>query len=255
MGEFTMRRLFIDIETSLAPALIFRPGYNINVGYKNLIGEAGIICIAWKWQHKPVKVMTWNRKQCDRAMIERIIPVINDADEVVAHNGRKFDLPWIRARALYHGLDLPVCRMVDTLSWARRYFRFSSNRLDYLGQFLKIGQKTEHTGFDMWKDVYFGDRKALKLMAEYCKNDVAGLLQPVWEKMSTTCPADTHAGAVAHREKWSCPRCASEDVKQHQRKFTGKGTPQFQMQCKACGGYFTISERVQRAYKEETKSA
>lgn len=253
-----MRRLFIDIETSPNVALIWRPGYNLTVGDKNIVRERAVICVGWKWQNKPVQVATWDKNQSDCKLLERVIPIISDADEVVSHNGNKFDLPWLRGRALFHGLALPVVRMVDTLKWARRYYNFNSNRLDYLGRFLKIGQKTEHAGdgFDLWKDVLLdNDRKALARMADYCCNDVVGLLQPIWERMSLTCPVATHAGVAAYKERWTCPHCASDNVKETHRRVTAKGTPQYAMQCGDCHGFYSISSSVKKQYVEDNKAA
>jgi excinuclease UvrABC ATPase subunit len=122
---------------------------------------------------------------------------------------------------------------------------------------LNIGRKTEAftEGQGSWRKILLNnDRRELKRMVEYCRNDVAGLLEPVWERLSLTCPAATHAGVVSYREKWSCPRCASEKVRQHQRRVTARGTLQFQMHCVACGSFYLISESVKKKYLEEKKA-
>jgi DNA polymerase elongation subunit (family B) len=47
--------------------------------------------------------LTWDKKQSDKAMIKAFLKVMAQADEIVAHNGDKFDLKWLRTRALLHG--------------------------------------------------------------------------------------------------------------------------------------------------------
>lgn len=248
-----MKRLFLDIETSPDIALVWRAGYKNFVHHDNIVKERSVICVGYKWQGEPVKVVTWDKGQCDKAMLHAVIPVISQADEVVAHNGERFDLPWLRGRAVFHGLPpLPIVRMVDTLKWARKYYYFNSNRLDYLGKFLGCGGK-DAAGSEpgAWRRVLMdNNRKSLREMALYCGRDVE-LLEAVWEKFSLVCPPATHAGVSGHGAKWSCPRCASHDVYQNQRRVTAKGTEQFSMRCKACYGHYAISATAQRLWLEE----
>lgn len=249
-----MHRLFVDIETSQNLALIWRPGSRIFVSYKDIVRERAVICVALKWQGDPVQTFTWDRHQCDKAMLRKVIPIIAQADEVVGHNIERFDIGWLRGRALFHGLQLPLVRMVDTLKWARKYYNFNSNRLDYLARFFGIGQKTEAftEGAGSWRKVFLdNDRRELKRMVEYCANDVSGLLEPVWERFSIVCPAATHAGVIEHGEKWSCPRCASHHVYQNQRKVTAMGSERFTMHCKDCHGYYNISATARNRWLEE----
>lgn len=249
-----MRRLFVDIETSPNIALVWRAGYKNFVNADNIVKERAVICVAYKWQGEEVKVETWNKAQSDKAMIAKVGAVLASADEVIAHNGERFDLPWLRGRALFHGLQsIPIVRIVDTLKWARKYYYLNSNRLDYLGKYLGVGGKLEKfKGNDgSWRRVLMdNDRKELADMAAYCARDIE-LLEQVWAKLSVACPAATHAGVVGGGETWSCPRCASHEVFQSKRRVTAKGTPQFQMRCKGCHGFYTISARAQSKWLEQ----
>jgi hypothetical protein len=42
---------------------------------------------------------------------------------------------------------------------AKAHFRFLSNKLDYIVQYLGIGKKVEHEGFGLWRKVMAGRRK------------------------------------------------------------------------------------------------
>ena len=116
-------------------------------------------------------------------MLQEFIKVANEADEMVGHNGDKFDLTWIRTRCLFHGIEMfPKYATIDTLKQARSKFKFNSNRLDYIASFLGIGKKIE-TKFGLWKSILLDkDKEAMKLMIEYCKGDVK-LLEEVFLKM------------------------------------------------------------------------
>jgi hypothetical protein len=252
-----MKRLFIDIETSPNIALVWRTGGKNFVSQDNIVKERAVICIAWKWESdNKVHTAAWNNRQCDKSMLRKVLKVITRANEVIAHNGDRFDLPWLRGRALIHGLPpLPLVRLVDTLKWARKYYYLNSNRLDYLGKILGVGGKTEKfkNGDGSWRRVLLdNNRDELGEMVEYCARDIE-LLEQVWKRLSLVCPAATHAGVANGGEKWSCPRCGGHNVYLSKRNTTAKGTRQFQMRCKSegCRGYFTICKRAWEKWKDE----
>ncbi len=121
------RRLFFDIETSPNIGLFWEAGYKKNIDYSNIIKERAIICICYKWEdEKEVGWLTWDAKQCDKKMLERFVKIANTADELVGHNGDKFDLAWIRTRCLYHGIEMfPNYTTIDTLKVARSKFKWT----------------------------------------------------------------------------------------------------------------------------------
>lgn len=249
-----IKRLFWDIETSPDVTYSWRVGHKLSLGAENIITERCVICICWKWEgEKAVHSLTWDDVKNDRDMLRGFLRVAAEADELVAHNGDRFDLPWFRTRCLYHGLTpLPIYKTVDTLAWARRLFYFNSNRLDYIGRFLGLGAKL-HTGFDLWKKVMDGDTTALSYMVKYCKQDVR-LLEQVYQRLSTVAPAKTHAGVLFGGDTWQCPRCASEAVHKNKTRVTAGGTIRHQMACNKCGGSFTINEAAFGRYLKVKKT-
>lgn len=247
-----MKRLFIDIETSPNVVLSWRVGYKIKIDCDNILKERAIICGCWKWQHeKESHGITWDKSQNDRRVVDKMIKLMSNADEVVAQNGDKFDVPWLKTRFLYHGgKSLPRIKTVDTLQWARRNLYFNSNKLDYMAGFLGIGRKI-HTDFGLWKDIVLEKNpKAMAKMLDYCQKDVI-LLEKVWERLQMVVPPKTHVAMLkTHGEKWQCPRCGSGDVKVHFTKITAAGSKQKQMKCNKCGGYHTISMATFKQYEE-----
>ena len=199
------KRLYFDIEVSANIGFFWKPGYNLNIGYENIIKEAGIIC--------------------------------NTADELVGHNGDKFDLPWIRTRCLFHDIDLfPNYITIDTLKLARNKFRFNSNRLNYIAQYLGIGKKIK-TEFDLWKDIVLNKSEtALNKMVAYCKQDVK-LLEEVHQKLKNHERAKTHYGVANGKDKRTCPECGGNKVHITKYRVTALGTKMAQYQCQGCGKY------------------
>lgn len=251
----TLRRLFFDIESSPNVVLSWPTGFKISIDSENILKERAIICIGYKWEdERKASVITWDRKQNDKGMLEKFVKVANEADEIIAHNGDKFDMPWFLTRCAFHGIrTFPYYKTADTLQWARRKFYFNSNRLNYIGQYLGLGKKLK-TEFGLWKAVCLdNDRKALDRMARYCARDVE-LLQDVWNRLSELVPHKTHAGVLQGRDKWTCPKCGSDDVVKHQKRVTGAGTVCYNMQCQACGRHYRISEPLAKQYAQAKKA-
>lgn len=240
------RRLFIDIETSPNTGYFWRSGYRINVPYQAITKEGGIICICWKWaDEKKVHNVTW-KKGNDEQVIRKIASVINEADEVVTHNGEKFDLPHIRTRALAHGLRInDHFGSTDTLKVARYKYRFNSNRLDYLGQYLGLGGKI-HTPPDLWGRVMDGDKKALSDMVTYCERDVR-LLEKVFGRLMEHARPTVHVGVAAGGDRLTCPNCGSPNTKVNMTRTTAVGTIRRLMYCKGCHRFFTVADGTYRS--------
>lgn len=238
-----MKRLFYDIETSPNIGLFWKSGYRLRVPYENIINERAIICICYKWQGEDeVYALTWNKGK-DKAMLKAFSKVMQKADELVAHNGDRFDLPWVRTRCLKHGIDFsPYERTFDTLKKCRSTFNFNSNRLDYIGDFLGVGTKID-TNFGMWKSITLDhDQEALDKMVEYCKEDVR-LLERVYEIIAPVTKHDTHAAVLDGGYRWQCPNCGGKEVNCNKTRTTRTGQIKRQMVCTSCKKYYVISNK------------
>lgn len=235
-------RLFLDIETSPNQVYLWRTGYRVDVPAANVIKEKQVICAAWKWEGGAVCSLDWGRKRCDRSLLRQLIHRINNAPEIVAHNGERFDVPWLRARCLYHGLVFPDVPVLDTCAQARRLFYLNSCSLDYLAHHLDCGAKGSPP-FELWTQCTKGDQAALSEMITYCRNDVV-VLQRVFERMRAYLAPKTHQGVAVGKSRKSCPICGSSKTKVNKRRVTAAGLPRVQLQCKTCGKYFSLPERV-----------
>jgi RNase P subunit RPR2 len=246
------KRLFWDIETSPNVCLVWKTGYKLDVTPESIIEERKIITIAWKWsgEHK-VHSVHWDHLRNDKTLLQCFIPVLNSADESVAHFGDSFDLPWVKGRCLFHRIrTMPKYKTVDTCKWASLHFDLNSNKLNYLAKFLGIGQKLR-TEYNLWKEIVLrNDRKSLGYMVKYNKEDVR-LLEKVHDRLAEEVPHHTHLGVMQGKERWSCPKCASVDVKTTQTRVSAAGVTTFSMQCKKCGGFYSLSTSVHNKYVED----
>lgn len=238
------KRLFFDIETSPNIGLFWEAGYKKNIDYSNIIQERAIICICYKWEdEKEVFSLQWDFKQCDKKMLEKFIEVADSATEMVGHNGDKFDLAWIRTRCLFHGIAMfPKYLTIDTLKVARQKFRFNSNRLNYIADFLGLGQKIK-TEYSLWKDILLRkDKIAMEKMIKYCKKDVS-LLEKVFKALRGHMDPKTHYGVVFGQDRGSCPECGSDELIRAKKTVTATGLTRIQYRCKTCGHFHSKTDK------------
>ncbi len=227
------RRLYLDIETSPLQVFVWSLNDKANayISHKSIVKDRGIICICWKWAgEKEVESLTWSKSQSDKAMLKKFVPVLSEATEIIAHNGDRFDLPWIRGRCLTHSIPMaPTYPTIDTLKKARAKFRLPSNRLDYLGDLL-LGERKLTAGFGLWRDIVLGkSESAMVKMVKYCKQDVI-LLEKVFDKLA---PYIEPASSVAEHRR-DCPECGNPDPIIKGRRVRASGNVYVQLLCKKC---------------------
>lgn len=238
------RRLFFDIETSPNIGLFWEAGYKKNITTDNIIRERAIICICYKWEdEKEVHSLQWDAKQSDKSMLQKFIQVANVSSEMVGHNGDKFDLAWIRTRCLFHKIEMfPTYVTIDTLKIARSKFKFQSNRLNYIAEFLGLGAKLK-TEFNLWKDILLHkDKIAMRKMIKYCQKDVT-LLEQVYKTLRLHIPTKTHYGVIFGTDKGCCPECGSDDLVINNRRALATGIKKIQFKCKTCNVMHTKTDK------------
>lgn len=180
--------LFFDIETS--PNLVFswRIGSKVRLSPDDIITERAIICISYKWKDSDqVYSLQWNKGD-DKEMLKKFAKIIDSADIVIGQNSDKFDIKWLRARCIFHDISIsPKFQSLDTLKMAKAGFYFNSNKLNYLGSYLGVGEKIK-TEYDLWKSIVLdNDTTSMKKMIAYCNEDVK-LLERVYNKLQKFSP-------------------------------------------------------------------
>jgi DNA polymerase III epsilon subunit-like protein len=235
-----IRRLLFDIETSPCVGWFWRPSYNTQITYNQIIDHAKIICISYKWDNQDkVYSLNWDSKQNDKKMLSDFIKVANQADEIIGHNSDKFDIKWIRTRCMYHSLDMfPNYKSFDTLKFFRGSTLQPSNRLNDIGDYFNLGHKVENEK-DLWQKVCFkNDRKALKRMVNYCNGDVL-LLEKVYNKLKNYSKPTIHKTGV----KTDCPECGSDNISFWGFHYSPSGTKKQRCKCKVCHKCFSYTPK------------
>lgn len=241
------KRLYFDIETSQLLVKTWRVGYNVNLSYEDIVRHQAVICISWKWEGEDkIYNDTWDAPFDDKGLLERFLKVANTADELIAHNGDRYDIKKLRTRCIYHRIPMfPRYKTLDTLKKSRSSFSFPSNKLDAIGDYLGVGRKVEHEGKKMWNAVEDGDEEALKKMVEYCDGDIL-LLEDVEYVLRSYIINNQHVGVLSGELKHSCPSCGGEHSTLYKDVVTARGTVQKEMECNTCEYHYIISQTAYR---------
>lgn len=237
------KRLFFDIETSPNVVYSWSIGRKIFLDHNSIIKERAVICVCYKWAHEDeVHCIRWNKGD-DKELLKKFIKIMNSADEVIGHNGDNFDIKWLKTRCLFHRIEaFPSYHSVDTLKLSRSGFKFNSNKLDYIGDFLGLGKKLENGGFKLWKEIVENNSSdAMQTMESYCKQDVR-LLEGVFKVLTPYVPHKSHIGVATGKTVCSCPECGSDNVERNGYRYLAAGTKKVRLRCKDCRKHWTVSE-------------
>ena len=239
--------LFYDIETSFCKGHFWRPGYNQAIHPHQITDHAKIISIHWSWLGSDeVHNLDWGlNKQCDKKMLKKFIKILDSADEVVTHNGKRFDTPWLRTRAVFHNLPFKhTHNEIDTYKIAKKYLNLPSYSLKNICDYYGLEAKKDAGGIDTWVNViYHKDQKALDHLLYYGDGDIISLKE-VYKKMQPYIAPNMHYGVKNGQERFHCPRCGSMS-NWNKTYTTRQGTIQHYMKCrdKHCQTYFKINNK------------
>ena len=173
-----------DIETTPMKVFVWGLFGNKYINHQNVIQDWNILSWAGKWLFDDElfgAVLTPDeaRSGDDRRITEALWDNFNDADIIIAHNGDRFDIVKMNTRFILNGMSPPnPYKSIDTLKISKRGFKFSSNRLDYLGKLMANKEKIE-TNFALWTRCMDGEVDALDEMFRYNLMDVE-LLEDVY---------------------------------------------------------------------------
>jgi uncharacterized protein YprB with RNaseH-like and TPR domain len=115
----------------------------------------------------------------DRKVVRKCLDDLADFDLIVGYYSSRFDIPYIRTRAMIWGMEFPVygTRQQKDLYYTVKYkFALHSNRLDVACRTILGHSDKTILDTDIWMDAaYSGDPEALAYILKHNKNDVTDL--------------------------------------------------------------------------------
>lgn len=232
------RVLLLDIET--APMKVFSwTLWKPYLSHDNIIAPGFILSWAAKWLFSAEMmsdIVTPKEavKGDDKRICESIWKLMDDANIIIAHNAKKFDIPWLNAEFFLHGMNPPMpYQVIDTLLESRKHFRLPSHRLDYLGK-ITVRKEKLATDFGLWIKCMAGDKESLDYMLKYNKEDVL-LLESVYVEQRAWVNSHPNMSLYFDADGPVCPNCGSVNLLWENKYYVTMVSKFAAYRCKDCG--------------------
>jgi hypothetical protein len=239
-----MRILAWDIE--LSPILGYTWSLWPNViPINHIVEPQRVICFGARWVDQKKVIFRSEHHDTREDMLATIHELLDEADAVLSWNGQAFDSKHIRREFEHAGMNPPApWKEIDLLKTARSQFKFASNKLDYVAQYLGVGQKVKHQGMDLWRacvdapgfdpmnatweeiqaarEATMAARdKAWRTMKRYQFQDV-NLLVDLYDRMLPWIP--THPNVALYNDiPDGCKKCGSTNLQRRGYEVTSAG--------------------------------
>lgn len=230
--------LCFDIETTPIEALVWQVRDIDRVAAVKKHSE--ILCVSYEWLSGGPKGVQFIRRSGgnDKSVTKKIRDVLNQADIVLAQNGKKFDVRRVNNRIAKH--EIPIYKpfaIIDTLLILRDVFGLPSNSLDEACDYFGIGRKVKHPGIEMWIGCMNNDPDSWKLMEKYNRRDVDLCSKLYKKKLRKWMKSHPNVALLMGGSKSDCNKCGSKNVVKRGLKANHLSIQQ-QYKCLDCEGWF-----------------
>jgi len=236
----TSRTLIIDIEN--APMLSYHWGiYQQDIGKPMRVegNRSYMMSCAMGWLDEDKVHYFETRTEDDSTLTAKILEFLDEADFVIGHNAKRFDMKKINAYAILNNLSPPSpYKVIDTMLMAKQQFSFERNTLEYLSNALCTQTKSAHgkfKGFELWSECMKGNEEAWAEMKHYNIQDVVATKE-LYLKLRPWVKGHPNMVAKSGSEKNRCTTCGSSDISPHGYHVSNSGKFQ-QYKCNDCGGF------------------
>ena len=114
----------------------------------------------------------------EKEALSRFLKRLSTYNVVVTWNGRFFDVPFLTARALKHGIAVEFLHKlthVDLAEFIKTNLRLARSDLYHVAKFLNVKKDLSVEGFDvpaLYLRAMKGDRRAALRIKNHCKDDL-----------------------------------------------------------------------------------
>lgn len=178
--------LYFDIETTPDIVATFNIKGKQSLSHKQILKRSVILCISWAWNtdkvqssHFDLSLYDWYKKDdnSDFELLKKFVTMAQEADLVIGHNAKFFDVAKLRSRLVKYRKELNYLdfkpTLIDDTYLSIKDIGFETHKLDDVSDYIGIGGKMPHgDGYEWWIEVMRGDKKILKEMVKYCCVDV-----------------------------------------------------------------------------------
>jgi DNA polymerase elongation subunit (family B) len=241
----TAKILTFDVETSPVEAYVWGL-WDQNIPIDFVKTDWTIFSYAAKWLHKKTVMYAdtggrgKDKVRDDKRLVRALRDLLDEADVVVAQNGKKFDVRKVNARMIEHGIAPPSpYKVIDTMLVSRKYFNFTSQKLKWTSERLTDAPKDDHKkypGFALWKACLEDEPGAWKEMKKYNRQDVVST-EEVYLKLRPWIEHHPSVTLYKDEDAGNCTRCGADSSKLEKwgTKVLTQGVYQ-RYHCTVCGG-------------------
>lgn len=178
--------LLFDIETSLIEAYVWGL-FNQNLSINQVKEDWYVICWSAKWfgddeifnssVHQFEEPISGRYRDNERYVVEALWKCLDDADIIVAYNGKSFDRKKMNFKFFEYGLPEPSpYKIIDPMLVIKGNFNMTSRKMDYVAKYVESLEDGKHqTNIDLWVSCMNNDVQSLDYMLSYCDQDIVVL--------------------------------------------------------------------------------
>ena len=239
---------YLDIECSPTKSYTWRR-FKENISQAQILSESFFLTASWAFNDGEVEGIRLTPNEAlnedDEALVTKLWHVLDNSSVVIGHNLRKFDIRKINSRfAYYHLPPTSPYKIIDTLEIAKAKFAFPSNKLNDLCEYLGIGEKLPHDGFDLWKRCCNGDEDALIHMLSYNKVDVS-ITRDLYKRLRNFDNNAVNLAIMSDNVGSLCTTCCSDNITALENKFAFTPNGKYQVYvCNSCGTKLRATSRI-----------
>lgn len=238
------RILVADVETAPLEGYFWKI-FDENIALNQLSEDWCLLSYAAKWvgEKKVMYADTGGRGKAkvrdDRKIARELRELLDEADVVVGHNAKRFDVKKINSRLLFHDIEpySPI-RVIDTYQVAKSKFGEASNKLEFLAAKYTKTPKDSHRefpGFHLWRACLEDNPKAWKQMRTYNPQDVVAT-ENVYRRFLPWITNHPNVATYIEDDEPRCTRCESVSIQRRGYIYSQQGKyPRFQ--CNTCKGW------------------
>jgi len=255
--------LLYDLETSMIKAYVWSI-WNTNVNINSIIEDWYVICWSAKWLGTDTMInssvhtegrMGYERtRDNEAAVILKLWKLVDEADILIAYNGKKFDRKKMNAKFLEYELPEPSpYKVIDPMLIVKGNFALTSNKMDFVTKYIDsndAGKLT--TNLQLWIDAMNDDTIALDRMQEYCDEDI-NVLERVYMAVRHW---DKNAPNLALHYDDNTPRCngcGSTDLQPIPNKTHNTNLSRFSIvRCNNCSKILRTRDNILSKEKKQS---
>jgi len=121
----------------------------------------------------------------DKRLVGDLVKHIREYDRLVGYYSSGFDLPFVRTRALFHGIDFPKHKEIwhtDLWQIVRKKLKLKRNSMQRACDLLGIESKGHRFDIKVWRRALYGDKVALDTVLQHNIEDVLST-EELWNRL------------------------------------------------------------------------